>query len=95
MNILLVEDDQDSRIQMANFLRELDHSVVECRDGYEALEAFTRDFHMVLSDIKMPRISGIASKNIISAGRAGSSHSPFYRLWRHGISHRSAQGRGL
>lgn len=59
MNILLVEDDHDGRIQMGNFLRELGHFVVECENGHEALKAFGRGFQMVLSDIKMPRMSGI------------------------------------
>lgn len=59
MNILLVEDDRGSRVQMGNFLRELGHWVKECENGHDALKVFNADFHMVLSDIKMPRMSGI------------------------------------
>lgn len=60
MNILLIDDDQDSRVSMGEFLRELGHNVVECCDGEEALELFTTDdFPMVLSDIKMPKMTGI------------------------------------
>ena len=60
MNILLVEDDNVSRINLKNFLCELGHHVVDCANGYEALNLFQpTKFHMVLSDIKMPRMSGI------------------------------------
>jgi Response regulator containing CheY-like receiver, AAA-type ATPase, and DNA-binding domains len=60
MNILLVEDDGDSRTGVAEFLREMGHEVSECEDGAEAFVMFTAgDFPMVLSDIKMPKMSGI------------------------------------
>lgn len=59
MNILLVEDDRDNRIQMGKFLRELGHRVVECDNGHDAIKLLNDSFHMVMSDIKMPRMSGI------------------------------------
>lgn len=69
MRILLVDDDQDSRRHVANFLRDLGHAVIECSDGDEALNRFQReDFPMVLSDIKMPTMSGLELlKNIKAA----------------------------
>jgi len=60
LNILLVDDDQDSRTNVGEFLRELGHDVTECGDGESALKTFrSGEFQMVLSDIKMPRMSGI------------------------------------
>lgn len=60
MKILLVDDDQDSRTYIGEFLSELGHAVVVCEDGDAALKAFDAGFfHLVLSDIKMPRVSGI------------------------------------
>lgn len=60
MNILLVEDDRDSRFRLGNFLRELGHHVEECDNGYDALCCFKAGkFHMVLSDIKMPKMTGL------------------------------------
>jgi DNA-binding NtrC family response regulator len=60
MNILLVDDDRESRSSVAEFLRQAGHKVVECGSGYDALDRFCRvDFHLVLSDIKMPGMSGI------------------------------------
>ncbi|TWH48359.1 sigma-54 dependent transcriptional regulator [Sporomusa sp. KB1] len=60
MNILLVDDDQDSRGHIASFLNDLGHTVYECGDGVEALPVFQQNcFPMVLSDIKMPKMSGL------------------------------------
>ncbi len=42
------------------FLRQMGHHVVECESGEAALNAFpSKDFGMILSDIRMPGISGI------------------------------------
>ncbi len=60
MNILLVDDDAGSRTGVAKFLLEMGHQVTECQDGEEALAIYALgDFPMVLSDIKMPKMSGI------------------------------------
>jgi DNA-binding NtrC family response regulator len=60
MNILLVEDDQSSRRQIGKILRELGHHVAESDNGVDALVLFKAgEFHMVLSDIRMPGMSGI------------------------------------
>lgn len=68
MRILLVDDDHDSRRHVANFLRDLGHAVTECGDGDEALERFRREcFPMVLSDIKMPTMSGLELLKTIKA----------------------------
>lgn len=60
MNILLVEDEQDSRTLVAGFLKEIGHHVVEMENGFKALEAFSaQEFHMVLTDIRMPVMTGL------------------------------------
>ncbi|MDD4768100.1 MAG: response regulator, partial [Desulfotomaculaceae bacterium] len=57
MRILLVDDDQDSRTYVGDFLRELGHDVVVCEDGEAALKSFHAGFfHLVISDIKMPKV---------------------------------------
>ena len=44
----------------ADFLRELQCQVTEKGDGDEALKAImAKPFHLVLTDIKMPRMSGL------------------------------------
>ncbi|WP_207732309.1 sigma-54-dependent transcriptional regulator [Heliobacterium chlorum] len=60
MNILLVDDDSDSRTCVGEFLRELGHEVDECGNGQDAITLFFRgNYSMVLSDICMPKLSGI------------------------------------
>ncbi len=60
MNILLVDDEQDCRAVIADFLRSLGHRIMECSDGQEALALCQcNDFDLVLSDINTPKISGV------------------------------------
>ena len=60
MNILLVDDDDGSRAGVAKFLVQMGHQVTQCHDGQEALDQYmVGDFPMVLSDIKMPKLSGL------------------------------------
>ena len=60
MNILVVDDDARIRQSLQRFLQELEHRVTVCADAAEALQTFTTgDFPLVISDIKMPGLSGI------------------------------------
>lgn len=60
MNILIVDDDKASREAAGWFLRNRGHRVTECSSGAEALaEISVNEFPMVLSDIKMPGMSGL------------------------------------
>lgn len=60
MKILLVDDEAKTRQYLAEFLAELGHQVVEKPDGRAALEAFCLDhFHLVIADVRMPRMSGL------------------------------------
>lgn len=68
MNVLLVEDDHSSRVRLGKFLREIGHHVEESNNGYEALEILkAKAFQLVLSDIRMPNISGIELTRIIKS----------------------------
>lgn len=60
MNILLVDDDTGSRTSVSKFLRRQGHQITECSDGEEALAVFLAgSFPMILTDIRMPAMSGI------------------------------------
>ena len=60
MNILLVDDDRESRSYLAELLRDVGHQVEECENGMEALTVFNQSgFNLVITDNRMPRISGI------------------------------------
>ena len=60
MSILLVDDEERSRQAMLWILKKLNHVVTECADGEEALRVYSpHEYEMVLSDLKMPVLSGI------------------------------------
>ncbi|HMM22057.1 MAG TPA: sigma-54 dependent transcriptional regulator [Selenomonadales bacterium] len=60
MNILIVDDDKASREAAGWFLRNRGHKVTECSSGAEALALVSaNDFPMILSDIKMPGMTGL------------------------------------
>jgi two-component system, cell cycle response regulator CpdR len=61
--ILIAEDDEAVRALVARALLENGHDVVTAADGGAALEALTRErgrFDLLLADIKMPVMDGIA-----------------------------------
>lgn len=69
-HILLAEDDEGVRLFVARALRHRNHSVIETKDGLEALErldAADGGFDLLLTDIVMPGLDGIALA--LKAGR--------------------------
>ena len=60
MKILLVDDERHSCQAMLWFLKHQNHEVDECSSAREALMKLAAgDYHLVLSDIQMPGMSGI------------------------------------
>jgi two-component system, cell cycle response regulator CpdR len=61
--ILLAEDEDVLRSLISRALLQEGHEVVEAADGAEALDKLTRDqrqFELLLTDIRMPVMDGIA-----------------------------------
>ena len=61
--ILIAEDEEPLRALLKRALAEDGHVVVATADGAEALDAIERDkdgFYLLLADIKMPVMDGIA-----------------------------------
>ena len=57
--VLVVEDNDDCRTITALFLRRLGYSIIESRDGVEAIEkAVSEHPRLILMDFKMPRMNG-------------------------------------
>jgi CheY-like chemotaxis protein len=57
--ILLAEDDPSARESLNLLLRIDRHTVVEARNGWEALELFTKEaFDLVIVDYAMPEMQG-------------------------------------
>ena len=59
MNILVVEDDQSIREGIAAFLSEFGYTMVEVKDGWEALLKFNKEIHLVILDIQIPFVNGL------------------------------------
>ncbi len=60
MNILLVDDHPDTCETLARFLSRLGYSIRVAGNGNEALQEYSKgDFPLVVSDIRMPGLSGI------------------------------------
>jgi CheY-like chemotaxis protein len=61
--ILIAEDEEPVRMLVARALTEDGHEVVATADGTDALDALQRDggrFDLLLTDIKMPMMDGLA-----------------------------------
>jgi len=58
---MIVDDDPEVRIIVAEFLQDFGYHVVQAGGGAEALELLGRtpDLRMLISDIRMPDMSGI------------------------------------
>lgn len=59
-NILIVDDEENIREIIAEFLETLGYNIVEATNGEEAIHACTRTkFDLVISDIRMPKMNGL------------------------------------
>src|SRR5919206_1719487 len=60
-NVLIVDDEESMRHLLSVFLRDHGYEARAVANGEEALkELAARDYDLVLSDVRMPRIDGIA-----------------------------------
>lgn len=59
MKILVVEDDTLIREGLSEFLSESGYSIIQAKDGKEALEKFNTDIQLVILDIQIPYINGL------------------------------------
>ena len=64
--LLIVDDDPEVRIIVAEFLEDFGYRVLQAEGGAQALEllAHTPDLRMIISDIRMPDMSGIELADI-------------------------------
>jgi two-component system NtrC family response regulator len=59
-NILVVDDEENIREIITEFLDTLGYNVISARDGEEALRMCTKySFDLVITDIRMPKLNGL------------------------------------
>ncbi len=75
LNVLLAEDDHVSQLLVARLLEKRSYTLCIVENGSKALQLLQeRDFDLVLMDVQMPVMDGIAATRAIRQGRAGKSN---------------------
>jgi DNA-binding NtrC family response regulator len=60
LNILVVDDEPDLRLSLAQVLREEGHSVDVADDGETAIAKLSEHpFHLIVSDVRLPKLDGL------------------------------------
>jgi DNA-binding NtrC family response regulator len=78
MNVLVVDDHQDMQDYLQDILSERGYRVAKAGSADEALASLARDeFHLVITDIKMPGMDGVGLLNEI---KSAAGFSPFVIL---------------
>ncbi len=69
--LMIVDDDPQVRTVVAESLQELGYRVIQASGGVEALELLAdhSDLRMIITDIRMPDMSGIELANIATQRR--------------------------
>lgn len=93
-SILLVEDNATNRFLLRRFLEAGGHSVTEAADGIEGIAAAGREgFDLILMDISMPRMDGLAATRAIRAGGGPSARARILALTAHALPEEQARFR--
>ena len=59
LKILVVDDEDEVRAGLREFLEGMDYAICEAADGAEALaKTFTEKPHMILLDLRLPKVDG-------------------------------------
>jgi CheY-like chemotaxis protein len=83
--ILVVEDYDDARRLYKQMLEDLGFSVIEARDGYEALEKFNQELpNLILMDMALPGMDGLAATRRIKDTTAGAKGITIIGITAHG-----------
>ena len=85
-SILLVEDNAINRLLLRRFLEAGGHMVTEAEDGIEGVaRAKEAAFDLILMDISMPRMDGIAATRAIRASGGPSAQTRIFALTAHAL----------
>lgn len=69
--LMIVDDDPEVRIIVAEFLQDFGYQVIQASGGAEALDllAQTPDLRMMITDVRMPDMSGIELADLATQRR--------------------------
>jgi len=86
LSVLLIEDNQINRLVIGEMLRGFGHTVQEAFDGQTgvALSEPTR-FDVILTDISMPGMDGLAVARAIIGGNGASQNTPIVAVTAHAL----------
>lgn len=59
MRLLVVEDDKTLREGIGEYLAEFGYTVIEAKDGREAISKFKHDINLIILDIQIPFVNGL------------------------------------
>lgn len=59
MRLLVVEDDKTLREGIGEYLAEFGYTVIEAKDGREAISKFNHDVNLIILDIQIPFVNGL------------------------------------
>ena len=71
--LMIVDDDPEVRVIVAEFLHDFGHEVIEASGGTEALDLLAEipDLRMIITDIRMPDMSGIELADLATQRHGG------------------------
>ena len=59
MRLLVVEDDRTLREGIGEYLAEFGYTVIEAKEGREAISKFNHDINLIILDIQIPFVNGL------------------------------------
>jgi CheY-like chemotaxis protein/HPt (histidine-containing phosphotransfer) domain-containing protein/anti-sigma regulatory factor (Ser/Thr protein kinase) len=92
LHVLLVEDNQINRLVARDMLQKCGHTVLEAHDGREGVRfASSQAFDLILMDISMPDLDGIAATSIIRDTDGPNRTTPIIALTAHALPEDAAR----
>ncbi|MDD9978253.1 MAG: ATP-binding protein [Boseongicola sp.] len=86
LDVLIVEDNEINRMVAREMLEQAGCSVTEATDGQDGVhEAESQKYDLILMDISMPKLDGIAASNMIRGGTGPNKETPIIALTAHAL----------
>jgi PAS domain S-box-containing protein len=87
LDVLIVEDNQINRVVLRDILRSEGHSVTEAQDGQQGVQqAHSHRFDVIMMDISMPVMDGLAATRAIRGGDGLSRATPIVAVTAHALA---------